>query len=155
MEKEDKLLIWQGSGAGSQRYGYGGSSASGYEDNKRSASGMYEDKRVNDRPSSYHRQDERHSASRSYTSQTSGRQNEISSGPRYQSRGRASSQSGSYRGRVSRGSSRGFQRLGPRADTIPSRKRTLNTIDYRRKLIGTRPRDYVQRARITTKMRRR
>lgn len=154
-------LIWQGGGSSSsQRYSgsYGGSSASGQYDDKRSSSSAYEDKRQNDRTSSYHRSEDRHSASRSYTAPQPPRISDMAPpAPRYaSSRGRISRQTSSYRGRSStRGRGGGIHR-GSRSDILLSRKRTLGTLDYRRKLLGSRSRDYIQRVRMTTtKMRRR
>ncbi|EZA46844.1 DNA ligase 1 isoform X2 [Ooceraea biroi] len=149
-----------GSGSGSQRYSsYGGSSASApYDDNKgSSSSAVYEDKRQSERASSYHRSEDRHSASRSYAPPPPPRISEMAPPPtqRYtSSRGRISHQSSNYRGRIStRGSSgRGgaFHRVSSRSDGIIARKRTLHSLDYRRKLLGTRSRDYIQRMRMTT-----
>lgn len=150
---------YQGGGSSSsQRYtsSYGGSSGQ-YDDNKRSSSSAYEDKRQNERTSSYHRSDDRHSATRSYAAPPPPRISEMAPpAPRYtSSRGRISHQSSTYRGRSStRGRGGGFHR-GTRSDVILSRKRTLGTLDYRRKLLGSRSRDYIQRVRMTTtKMRR-
>ena len=160
-------LIWQGggSGSGSQRYSssYGGSSTSApYDDNKgSSSSAVYEDKRQSERASSYHRSEDRHSASRSYPAPPPPRISEMAPPTqRYNSsRGRISHQSSNYRGRIStRGSGRGggFHRMSSRSDVIMARKRTLHSLDYRRKLLGSRSRDYIQRVRMTTtKLRRR
>ncbi|KAL2717853.1 protein SHORT ROOT IN SALT MEDIUM 1-like isoform X1 [Vespula squamosa] len=148
-----------GSGSGSQRYSssYGGSSASApYDDNKgSSSSAVYEDKRQSERASSYHRSEDRHSASRSYAPPPPPRISEMAPPTqRYNSsRGRISHQSSNYRGRIStRGSSRGggFHRMSSRSDVIMARKRTLHSLDYRRKLLGSRSRDYIQRMRMTT-----
>ncbi|XP_033224303.1 protein split ends-like isoform X2 [Belonocnema kinseyi] len=152
---------YQGGGSGSsQRYSssYGGSSGSAqYDDNKRSSGSAYEDKRQNDRNSSYHRSEDRHSASRSYAAPPPPRISEMAPpAPRYtSSRGRISHQNSNYRGRSStRGRGGGFHR-GSRSDAILARKRTLGSLDYRRKLLGSRSRDYIQRVRMTTtKMRR-
>ncbi|KAL6426147.1 hypothetical protein ACFW04_009009 [Cataglyphis niger] len=148
-----------GSGSGSQRYSsYGGSSASApYDDNKgSSSSAVYEDKRQSERASSYHRSEDRHSASRSYAPPPPPRISEMAPPPtqRYiSSRGRISHQSSNYRGRIStRGTSgRGgaFHRVSSRTD-IMARKRTLHSLDYRRKMLGSRSRDYIQRMRMTT-----
>lgn len=162
MEGAQLNLIWQGGGSGSsQRYSssYGGSSASTqYDDNKRSSGSAYEDKRQNERTSSYHRSEDRHSASRSYAAPPPPRISEMAPpAPRYtSSRGRISHQNSNYRGRSStRGRGGGFHR-GSRSDAILARKRTLGSLDYRRKLLGSRSRDYIQRVRMTTtKMRRR
>ncbi|XP_043257866.1 zinc finger CCCH domain-containing protein 13 isoform X1 [Colletes gigas] len=153
-----------GSGSGSQRYSssYGGSSASApYDDNKgSSSSAVYEDKRQSERASSYHRSEDRHSASRSYAPPPPPRISEMAPPTqRYNSsRGRISHQSSNYRGRIStRGSGRGggFHRMSSRSDVVMARKRTLPSLDYRRKLLGSRSRDYIQRVRMTTtKMRR-
>ncbi|XP_076179321.1 uncharacterized protein LOC143152748 isoform X4 [Ptiloglossa arizonensis] len=153
-----------GSGSGSQRYSssYGGSSASApYDDNKgSSSSAVYEDKRQCERASSYHRSEDRHSASRSYAPPPPPRISEMAPPTqRYtSSRGRISHQSSNYRGRIStRGSGRGggFHRMSSRSDVVMARKRTLPSLDYRRKLLGSRSRDYIQRVRMTTtKMRR-
>ncbi|XP_017893046.1 uncharacterized protein LOC108632776 isoform X3 [Ceratina calcarata] len=152
-----------GSGSGSQRYSssYGGSSASApYDDNKgSSSSAVYDDKRQSERASSYHRSEDRHSASRSYAPPPPPRISEMAPpAQRYtSSRGRISHQSSNYRGRIStRGSSRGggFHRISSRSDVIMARKRTLHSLDYRRKLLGSRSRDYIQRVRMTTKLRR-
>ncbi|CAD1473415.1 unnamed protein product, partial [Heterotrigona itama] len=154
-------LIWQGggSGSGSQRYSssYGGSSTSApYDDNKgSSSSAVYEDKRQSERASSYHRSEDRHSASRSYAPPPPPRISEMAPPTqRYNSsRGRISHQSSNYRGRIStRGSGRGggFHRMSSRSDVIMARKRTLHSLDYRRKLLGSRSRDYIQRVRMTT-----
>ncbi|XP_012224116.1 DNA ligase 1 isoform X2 [Linepithema humile] len=149
-----------GSGSGSQRYSsYGGSSASApYDDNKgSSSSAVYEDKRQSERASSYHRSEDRHSASRNYAPPPPPRISEMAPPPtqRYtSSRGRISHQSSNYRGRIStRGSSgRGgaFHRVSSRSDVIVARKRALHSLDYRRKLLGSRSRDYIQRMRLTT-----
>ncbi|XP_076643722.1 uncharacterized protein LOC143353974 isoform X3 [Halictus rubicundus] len=153
-----------GSGSGSQRYSssYGGSSASTpYDDNKgSSSSAVYEDKRQSERASSYHRSEDRHSASRSYAPPPPPRISEMAPPTqRYNSsRGRISHQSSNYRGRIStRGSGRGggFHRMSSRSDVVMARKRTLHSLDNRRKLLGSRSRDYIQRVRMTTtKMRR-
>ncbi|XP_023290307.1 TRAF3-interacting protein 1 [Orussus abietinus] len=156
---------YQGGGSGSQRYSssYGGSSASGgYEDNKRSSSSaVYEDKRQSERASSYHRSEDRHSASRSYAPPPPPPRISEMAPPsmRYTStRGRISHQSAGYRGgRVSSRGARGpgYHRMGSRSDLVVARKRTLNSLDYRRKLLGSRSRDYIQRVRMTsTKLRR-
>lgn len=170
MEGAQLNLIWQGggSGSGSQRYSsYGGSSASApYDDSKgSSSSGVYEDKRQSERASSYHRSEDRHSASRSYAPPPPPRISEMAPPPtqRYtSSRGRISHQSSNYRGRIStRGSGGrggGFHRVSSRSDVlmVGPRKRTLHSLDYRRKLLGSRSRDYIQRMRMTTtKLRRR
>ncbi|XP_032688591.1 zinc finger CCCH domain-containing protein 13-like isoform X2 [Odontomachus brunneus] len=150
-----------GSGSGSQRYSsYGGSSTSApYDDNKgSSSSAVYEDKRQSERASSYHRSEDRHSASRSYAPPPPPRISEMAPPPtqRYtSSRGRISHQSSNYRGRIStRGSSGrggGFHRVSSRSDVLMvARKRTLHSLDYRRKLLGSRSRDYIQRMRMTT-----
>ncbi|CAK9810133.1 hypothetical protein ANTQUA_LOCUS6313 [Anthophora quadrimaculata] len=148
-----------GSGSGSQRYSssYGGSSASApYDDNKgSSSSAVYEDKRQSERASSYHRSEDRHSASRSYAPPPPPRISEMAPPTqRYtSSRGRISHQSSNYRGRIStRGSGRGggFHRMSSRSDVVMARKRTLHSLDYRRKLLGSRSRDYIQRVRMTT-----
>ena len=159
MEGGQLNLIWQGGGSSSQRYSssYGGSSASAqYDDNKRSSGSAYDDKRQNDR--TYHRSEDRHSASRSYAAPPPPRISDMAPPtPRYtSSRGRMSHQNSNYRGRSStRGRGGGFHR-GTRSDVILARKRTLGSLDYRRKLLGPRSRDYVQRVRMpTTKMRRR
>ncbi|XP_076665228.1 uncharacterized protein LOC143367370 isoform X2 [Andrena cerasifolii] len=153
-----------GTGSGSQRYSssYGGSSASApYDDNKgSSSSAVYDDKRQSERASSYHRSEDRHSASRSYAPPPPPRISEMAPPTqRYtSSRGRISHQSSNYRGRIStRGSGRGggFHRISSRSDIVMARKRTLHSLDYRRKLLGSRSRDYIQRVRMTTtKMRR-
>ncbi|XP_043471180.1 DBIRD complex subunit ZNF326 isoform X3 [Leptopilina heterotoma] len=153
---------YQGGGSSSsQRYSgsYGGSSTSGQYDDKRSSNSTYEDKRQNERTSSYHRSDDsRHSASRNYTTPQPPRISDMAPpAPRYtSSRGRISRQTSSYRGRSStRGRGGGGIHRGSRSDIILSRKRTLGTLDYRRKLLGSRSRDYIQRVRMTTtKMRR-
>ncbi|XP_014487807.1 PREDICTED: uncharacterized protein DDB_G0283697-like isoform X3 [Dinoponera quadriceps] len=149
-----------GSGSGSQRYSsYGGSSASApYDDNKgSSSSGVYEDKRQSERASSYHRSEDRHSASRSYAPPPPPRISDMAPPPtqRYTSgRGRISHQNSNYRGRIStRGGGRGggFHRMSSRSDVLMvARKRTLHSLDYRRKLLGSRSRDYIQRVRMTT-----
>ncbi|XP_051155147.1 DBIRD complex subunit ZNF326-like isoform X2 [Leptopilina boulardi] len=152
---------YQGGGSSSsQRYSgsYGGSSTSGQYDDKRSSNSTYEEKRQNERTSSYHRSEDRHSASRNYTTPQPPRINDMAPpAPRYtSSRGRISRQTSSYRGRSStRGRGGGGIHRGSRSDIILSRKRTLGTLDYRRKLLGSRSRDYIQRVRMTTtKMRR-
>ncbi|XP_011645932.1 uncharacterized protein LOC105432700 isoform X2 [Pogonomyrmex barbatus] len=147
-----------GSGSGSQRYSsYGSSTSAPYDDNKGSSSGVYEDKRQSERASSYHRSEDRHSASRSYAPPPPPRISEMAPPPtqRYtSSRGRISHQSSNYRGRIStrgttgRGSA--FHRVSSRSDVLMARKRTLHSLDYRRKLLGSRSRDYIQRVRMTT-----
>ncbi|XP_012257120.2 zinc finger CCCH domain-containing protein 13 isoform X3 [Athalia rosae] len=154
-----------GSGSSSQRYSssYGGSSAApSYDDNKRSSSSsVYDDsnKRPSERPSTYHRSEDRHSASRGYAPPPPTRKSQMPppSVPRYTtpSRGRISHQTGSYRGRISTRGGRGFQRLSSRSDAVSARKRTLHYLDYRRKLMTSRSRDYIQRVRVaSTKIRR-
>ncbi|XP_043278712.1 DBIRD complex subunit ZNF326-like isoform X2 [Venturia canescens] len=146
-------------GGGSQRYSssYGGSSTSAqYDDNKRSSSSaVYEDKRQSDR-GSYHRGDERHSASRNYAPPPPPPPRISDMAPpstRYgtTSRGRISHGNTSFRGRISSRGGRGFHRVGTRtSDSLMTRKRTLTSLDYRRKMLGSRSRDYIQRVRMTT-----
>ncbi|KAL0134761.1 hypothetical protein PUN28_001496 [Cardiocondyla obscurior] len=152
-----------GSGSGSQRYSsYGSSTSAPYDDNKgSSSSAVYEDKRQSERASSYHRSEDRHSASRSYAPPPPPRISEMAPPPtqRYNSsRGRISHQSSNYRGRISTRGTGGrggaFHRVSSRSDVLLARKRTLHSLDYRRKLIGSRSRDYIQRVRVTTKLRR-
>jgi len=167
MEGAQLNLIWQGggSGSGSQRYSsYGSSTSAAYDDNKgSSSSNVYEDKRQSERASSYHRSEDRHSASRSYAPPPPPRISEMAPPPtqRYtSSRGRISHQSSNYRGRISTRGTGGrggaFHRVSSRSDVLMARKRTLHSLDYRRKLLGSRSRDYIQRVRMTTtKLRRR
>ncbi|XP_063982547.1 eukaryotic translation initiation factor 5B-like isoform X2 [Diachasmimorpha longicaudata] len=146
---------YQGEGSSSsQRYPstYGGSGSS-YDTKRSSSSAVYEDKRQSDR---YHRNDERHSsASRSYPAPPPPRISEMAPPTqRYinSNRGRVSQQATNYRGRAStRARGNNFR---SRTDLL-ARKRNLTTaIDYRRKLLTSHSRDYIQRVRMTTKMRR-
>ncbi|XP_015126691.1 golgin subfamily A member 6-like protein 22 isoform X2 [Diachasma alloeum] len=145
---------YQGEGSSSsQRYPstYGGSGSS-YDTKRPSSSAVYEDKRQSDR---YHRNDERHtSASRSYPAPPPPRISEMAPpNQRYMNsnRGRVSQQATNYRGRAStRARGNNFR---SRTDLL-ARKRNLTAIDYRRKLLTSRSRDYIQRVRMTTKMRR-
>ncbi|XP_071563838.1 uncharacterized protein [Temnothorax nylanderi] len=149
---------YQGGGSGSQRYSsYGSSASAPYDDNKGSSSTVYEDKRPSERASSYHRSEDRHSASRSYVPPPPPRISEMAPPPtqRYtSSRGRISHQSSNYRGRISTRGTGGrggaFHRVSSRSDVLMARKRTLHSLDYRRKLLGSRSRDYIQRVRMTT-----
>ncbi|KAK0181468.1 hypothetical protein PV327_003752 [Microctonus hyperodae] len=73
------------------------------------------------------------------------------------SRGRISHQSSNYRGRIStRGRGTSFRVGASRSELMMSRKRALtSTLEYRRKLLTSRSRDYIQRVRLaSTKMRR-
>ncbi|TGZ55962.1 Uncharacterized protein DBV15_08031 [Temnothorax longispinosus] len=115
---------YQGGGSGSQRYSsYGSSASAPYDDNKGSSSTVYEDKRPSERASSYHRSEDRHSASRSYVPPPPPRISEMAPPPtqRYtSSRGRISHQSSNYRGRISTRGTGGrggaFHRVSSRSD---------------------------------------
>ncbi|XP_057339136.1 uncharacterized protein LOC130676698 isoform X3 [Microplitis mediator] len=162
---------YQGEGSsGSQRYpsSYGGSSStSAYNENKRSSSSAgYDDKRQSERASSYHRSEERHSStSRNYAAPPPPRISDMAPpSQRYNSNssnrggGRLSRQSSNYRGRgISTRARGGNFRVGSsRTELLLSRKRALtSTLDYRRKLLSSRSRDYIQRVRLaSTKIRR-
>lgn len=139
---------WQGDGA--QRYS---TYSSGGYDKRSSSSSVYDDKRGTD--SRYHRNDERHSSTRSYVAPPPPRISEMAPPSRYQStaRGRSSQSTSNYRGRSS-ARARG-NNYRARADIMARKRPLTTTLDYRRRLLTSRSRDYVQRVRMTTKLRRR
>ncbi|XP_074110269.1 uncharacterized protein LOC141534668 isoform X2 [Cotesia typhae] len=154
---------YQGESSSSQRYNpsYGSSSSStAYNENKRSSSAAaYEGKRQSERGSSYHHSDERHSSSsRNYAAPPPPRISDMAPPSQHYNSsnrggGRLSRQSSNYRGCGISTRSRGgtFRAGSSRSELLLSRKCALTSaLEYHRKLLSSRSREYIQRVRLAS-----